>query len=103
MPANTVAEWQEPAKRAKRTPPHVSLGTLRQVAGLRLDDVCERVQELFPEITLTRGALSAIESGTRGASTVMLAALAAAYGIRADQLVTDYDPRGRSVGTEEAA
>lgn len=52
---------------------------------------------MFPEITLTKGALSAIESGTRGASTVMIAALAAAYGIRSDQIVTDYEPRGRNL------
>lgn len=93
MPANRIAEWQEPPRRPRKTPPHVSLGTLRRVAGLRLDDVCNRVHELFPEVTLTRGALSAIESGTRGVSTVTLAALAAVYGIRADEITTDYEPR----------
>lgn len=80
--------------RDRRTPPHVSLAALRAVSGKTLDEVCEAASEVLPK-PLTRGALSAIENGIRGASDEMLAALEVAYGLRPGQLVTDYEPHHR--------
>lgn len=79
-------------QRKKKSPPHVSLRSLRAACGLTLDQVCERIREDFPEIAPTRGALSAIESGTRGPSAPMLNALCAAYGLEPGAIVTDYEP-----------
>lgn len=73
----------------------MTLKLLRQSHGFTLDDVCERVHDQIPEVTLTRGALSAIESGTRGASDLMLTALARAFALPDDALMTDYEPRKR--------
>jgi len=83
-------------QRAKVTPPHVTLGDLRAATGMTLDAVCERLEEATG-ITLTRGALSAIESGTRGASAPILAGLSIAYGLRLNAITTDYTPRSREV------
>jgi transcriptional regulator with XRE-family HTH domain len=82
-------------QRAKRTPPHVSLADLRAAVGLTLDQVCDRITQEFPELAPTRGAISAIELGHRGASAQMLAALCAAYGLPLGAITTDYEPRQR--------
>jgi transcriptional regulator with XRE-family HTH domain len=80
------------AQRARKTPPHVALQDLRAVSGKTLDQVCEAASEVLSK-PLTRGALSAIENGHRGASTSVLRALEVAYGLRPGALVTDYEPR----------
>lgn len=82
-------------QRQRRTPPHVPLASLRGALGLTLDEVCRRISEENPRLKPTRGAISAIEHGHRGASEQMLAALATAYGLPADAVVTDYEPRQR--------
>lgn len=82
------------AERKRRTPPHISLADLRSISGKTLDDICEAVSEELGQ-PMTRGALAAIESGLRGASTRTLAALEVAYGLRPGSLVTDYQPRSR--------
>lgn len=82
-------------QRVRRTPPHVSLADLRSASGLTIDQVCTRIREEFPELAPTRGAISAIENGLRGASMQMLAALCAAYGLRDGAITTDYEPRHR--------
>lgn len=51
--------------------------------------------------TFTTGALSAIESGTRGVSLATKAALEAAYGLPVGSVRTDYVPRDREL--EEAS
>jgi len=82
-------------QRPKVLPPHVSLGDLRAACGLTLDQVCTR----FTEATgreLTRGALSGIENGHRGASADVLAGLESAYGLRAGSINTQYEPRTRA-------
>ena len=81
-------------QRDRRTPPHVSLADVRFISGKTLDDVCRAASEVLDK-PLTRGALSAIENGLRGASPRVLAALEVAYGLRAGALVTDYEPRVR--------
>lgn len=80
-------------QRARRIPPHVSLGHLRAATGLTIDQLIERMRQEVPELTVTRGAISAIENGHRGASEQMLDALAAAYGLPAGAIATDYRPR----------
>lgn len=84
-------------KRDLRTPPHISLKALRSVSGKRLDDICDLVNEAlgFPNPPFTRGALSAIEGGHRGASKRILTALEVAYGLGPGDLTTDYEPRAR--------
>lgn len=79
-------------QRASKTVPHVSLRDLRLVSGKKLDEVCEAVAETLGK-SFTRGALSAIENGHRGASDSVLRALEVAYGLRTGALVTDYQPR----------
>lgn len=84
------------SQRDRKTPPHISLGDLRSVSGKTLDEVCEAASETL-DSPLTRGALSAIENGIRGASPKVLAALEVAYGLRPGAIVTDYEPRKREL------
>ena len=81
-------------QRPKVTPPHVTLRTLRIVAKLTLDQVCALVEVETGE-PLTRGALSGIEGGHRGASDKILRGLASAYGIKVEDFVLDYEPKSR--------
>ncbi|WP_284252412.1 helix-turn-helix domain-containing protein [Litorihabitans aurantiacus] len=89
-----------PARSARqdRTPPHLSLRALRSALDLTLEQVSLRITEHFPEMVVSRGSLSAIESGARGASDLMLRALERAYGLPEDSLTTDYSPRVRGDG-----
>lgn len=81
-------------QRAAKTPPHVSLKALRKAAGLTHEQVCQAVADATEgRTTLTRGGLSAIESGLRGASFDMLRALELAYGLDPGDIDTDYQPR----------
>lgn len=80
-------------QRPRKTQPHVPLAAVRSALGLTLDAVCERVHQEFPELTLSRGHLSGIENGHRGASAQMLHALAIAYGLPPQSITTDYEPR----------
>lgn len=82
-------------QRPKVTPPHVSLSDLRAAVGLTLDQVCERYAEATGQ-QLTRGALSGIENGHRGASAAALRGLEAAYGLRVGSIDTTYEPRVRA-------
>ena len=82
-------------QRPRRTPPHVSLANLRAAVGITIDQLIERMRQEYPNLTVTRGAISAIESGLRGPSEQMLAALCAAYGLPPDAITTDYRPRNR--------
>lgn len=81
-------------ERAKVTPPHVSLWDLRAACGLTLDQVCDRMAEAGHSIS--RGGLSGIEKGHRGASRQVLAALEDAYGLRAGAITTSFVPRSRA-------
>lgn len=77
-------------RRAKRTPPLVGIRHLREAHGWTLDQVRLRIQEITgsPE-PLSRGSLSAIEHGHRGASIEVLGALARIYGIEVTDLHLD--------------
>ena len=79
-------------QRDKRTPPHVSLRSLRNAVGWTADQLIARMREEDPRLILNRGTISAIESGTRGASPHMLEVLCAAYGLPSGAIVTDYEP-----------
>jgi hypothetical protein len=81
-------------QRPRKNPPHVSLGDVRSMSGKTLDEICDAASEVLSK-PLTRGALSAIENGHRGASPTVLRALEVAYGLRLGALVTDYEPRQR--------
>lgn len=92
-----VTKYPAPAApRERRTPPHVSLRTLRNVSGKTLDDVCEATAEVLGK-PLTRGAMSAIENGHRGASPSVLRALEVVYGLAPGDLTVDYTPRRREL------
>lgn len=92
-------------QRAPKNPPHFPLKYARVIAGITAEELCRRITEEDPRLTPTRGTISAIESGTRGASPQMLAAICAAYGLPPDALVTDYEPVRRRpfVENEDAA
>lgn len=81
-------------QRPTKVPPHVSLRILRKASGLTLDQVAAAVTEVTgAKRPVTRGAISAIESGLRGASSQMLDALAVAYGLDPGDITTTYEPR----------
>lgn len=82
-------------QRERVVPPHISLRTLRVACKLTLDQVCALVEEETGR-PLTRGALSAIESGLRGASDEIIRGLAHAYDIKPEDIDTKYQPRVRA-------
>lgn len=84
--------------RARLVPPHVTLKALRQSKGKTLEAVCTELQK-ETGLTLTRGALSAIESGLRGASADIIRGIEVALDLDAGDIVTDYEPRPRKVGS----
>lgn len=77
------------------------------MSGLTLEQVAAAVTDILeiqpPEKAVTRGAISAIESGLRGASVQMLDAIAVAYGLEPGDLTTDYAPRRWDSELEEPA
>lgn len=81
-------------QRAKVTPPHVSLADLRAATGMTIDKLIEKLEEVTGR-RYTRGTISAIENGHRGASIDLLDALAVAYGMRPGAVTTNYEPRRR--------
>jgi transcriptional regulator with XRE-family HTH domain len=102
MPRVTQGRSRYSAQRNKVTPPHVSVGDLRVALGLTIDEVIDRMRGTRGGPPVTRGSISAIENGHRGASDDMVRALEAAYGLRAGALSTTYRPRaGRT--TERVA
>ncbi|MFH5209221.1 helix-turn-helix domain-containing protein [Antrihabitans sp. NCIMB 15449] len=86
-------------QRNPKVPPHVSIGIVRRISGLTLDEVCDRVEEITGDRP-TKGALSAIENGHRGASQQLIAALGQAYQLPAGSISTTYQPRQAAVAHE---
>lgn len=76
-------------------PPVVTLASLRRVAGFRIDDVLDRLEDEMG-VRPGRGTISAIENGHRGASREMIQALELIYDLEPGALLTDYEPRGAS-------
>lgn len=89
-------KYESQDKRARRTPPFLSLADLRFVSGKTLDDICNAIGEELGA-PFSRGSLSSIETGRRGASPRVLAALEVAYGLRPGALRTDYAPVERGL------
>lgn len=89
--------------REKVTPPHVSLGDLRAAVGITLEELAHRVSDVTDGAQKpSRGTLSALENGMRGASTDLLQAIALAYGMRPTAVTTNYVPRAKADLSESA-
>lgn len=88
------------SKQPTKTPPVASLRSVRLASQQTLETVADSVSELLGQ-KVSRGTISAIETGVRGASVQMLDALALAYGLEpGDIYVSDYDPRASRVHRE---
>lgn len=92
MPPKPAAALRYRNQRPRRTPPHVSLSDLRSAVGLTIDQVLARLEEQTGK-RYSRGTISAVENGLRGASVDLLSELAVAYGLGPDSIRTDYQPR----------
>lgn len=101
-----AAEKLTQAKKYPKPAPKVTLAVLRQVAGLTIDELTARIEEKTG-YQYTRGAISAVENGHRGAGRLLIEGLAAAYGIDPDEIQVGYRPRhtpvaAPGVGKQEA-
>lgn len=95
--------WVVTTKQPLKTPPVASLRSVRIASQQTLEAVASSVSELLGQ-TVSRGTISAIETGVRGASVQMLDALAVAYGLEpGDLYVLDYDPRSSRIHGELGA
>ncbi|WP_280320184.1 helix-turn-helix domain-containing protein [Nocardia wallacei] len=65
---------------------------MRLIAGITLEALLDRIEEETGR-RYTRGALSAIENGHRGASAELISAIEAAYGLPRGAIDTEYKPR----------
>ncbi|RNL61012.1 XRE family transcriptional regulator [Nocardioides marmoriginsengisoli] len=83
----------------------VSLKDLRIASGKKQTEICDFVTQ-YLDLPLgdrfTEGSLSLIENGKRGASQKYLTAIAAAYGLPAGAINSDYEPQDRRVRGEVA-
>lgn len=86
-----TAQSMYDSKRDRRKPPQVSVKYLRLARRETLDDVLDQVKELTNR-EYTRGALSAVENGHRGASLDLLDALEKVYGLPPRSISIDYIP-----------
>lgn len=100
MESKVAATRRYSQQRKPKTPPHVSLRTLRLALSLTLDDIADRIEENRGDRP-TRGALSAVESGLRGASAELLAALEEAYRLEPGSITTTYQPRATPSTSDE--
>ena len=89
-------------QRRRVTPPHVPLVAVRNALGLKQVDVAAEVSRILGK-SFTKGGLSAIENGHRGASAETLAAIEIALGLRDGDLVTDYTPTHSRRRADEVA
>ena len=90
-------------QRPKVAPPLIPLAAHRASHGLSQTDVCKIVSALTNK-SFTKGALSAIEGGHRGASAETLAALEVALRFPPGTLVVSYAPsHARRKSSEDEA
>lgn len=94
--------YENERNRKRVTPPLVPLAAIRSALGLTQEALCVKVSAVTNE-TFTKGALSAIELGYRGASAETLAALEVALRLPAGSLVVGYQPTHARRKHEEAA
>ena len=78
-------------QRPKVEPPSVPLVAVRNALGLTQTEVCAEVSRLLGH-TYTKGALSALENGHRGASAETLRAIEVALGLRDGDIETSWTP-----------
>lgn len=97
MPRITTGRTRYEGQRRKVTPPHVSLGDMRVATGMTIDQVIAGIAEVTGRKPLTRGAISGIENGHRGASQDLLRAMEIVYGLREGAITTTYRPRAANV------
>lgn len=109
VPSKIAAKRRYDSQRERRTPPHVTLRDLRLALKRHdpdgcwdLDDVCDRVEAITGDRP-ARGTMSAIETGVRGVSAELLAALERAYELSSGAITTDYAPRATPVFVEGAS
>lgn len=88
--------------RERMQPPVITLAGLRGALGLTQAAVCEQVAAITNK-PFTKGALSAIEGGLRGASAETLAALEVALRLAPGSLLTTYPPSHPRRKCEDAA
>jgi len=88
--SESTTKYQRQQRRG--TTPHIPLESARAIAGLTIDALIDRI-EIATGHRYSRGAISNVEKGTRGASVQMLEDIAAAYKIPVSKIRTDYLPR----------
>ena len=93
-------------RRGAKVPPRVPIKYIRLAANLSIDAVIARIHQQTGR-TYSRGSISAIENGHRGASSEVLRALELAYRLPLGSITTEYVPRAprvrRSGHVEQAA
>lgn len=98
MSTQTPQKYTQQRKRV--TTPHVPIKGLRIAAGLTIDQLAAKLA-VYTDRPYTRGAISAVELGHRGASPELLAALERVYGLDPGFISTSYEPK--SAGRRQAA
>lgn len=102
MPIGPKTARHKGDDRPSRTPPHVPIGALRAVTDTTLDELAIGIAEILTEeagevvAAPSRGTLSAIESGRRGASAELLFAIEKFYRLTPGTITTAYRPRPRA-------
>jgi len=74
----------------------IALRTLRLATGITLDELRWRLEEISGH-NYSRGTLSALETGKRGASEDILRQIEQAYGLPEGSVLTSYVPRAQRV------
>lgn len=97
-----MAQIEYDRQRRKVQAPLVPLSALRASLGLTQAEVCKGV-EAITDKTFTKGALSAVENGHRGASAETLAALEVVLRLPSGSLVVNYAPGHDRRKSEDAA
>jgi transcriptional regulator with XRE-family HTH domain len=93
MPLRAEFQGLKGERRGKQPPPHVPIKALRKVTGITLDRLADEIGRVTGEVAPSRGTLSAIESGARGASQELLDAIEQVYGLDPGTITTTYRPR----------
>lgn len=81
--------------RPLRPPPHVPIRALREATETTLEELAAGLSEILGSHP-SRGTLSAIESGRRGASPELLAAIEEFFCLTRGTITTTYRPRPRA-------
>lgn len=97
-----MAKIEYDKQRRKVQPPVAPLSALRAALGITQTEVCNGVEAITNK-TFTKGALSAIENGHRGASAETLAALETVMRLPTGSLVVTYAPSHDRRKVEEPA